>query len=63
MPAFNDGIVAYIRGDYVSTPHGNDSASAQAYDRGMDYAMRVQRWVNGERPQGVSDANLDQFHC
>lgn len=44
FPAFNDGIAAYQHGDIASQPHGTSSTSAQAYDRGMEYAMRCERW-------------------
>jgi hypothetical protein len=43
MKAFTEGYAAYCKGDWRN-PYGNDSADAQAWDRGFDYAMRLNRW-------------------
>jgi hypothetical protein len=39
--AFWDGAVAYDYGNY-NNPYGDD-ADGQAWDRGLEYAMRLQR--------------------
>lgn len=43
MPEFRAGYAAYARGNYTS-PHNPDSVAAQAWDRGLDYAMRLSRF-------------------
>jgi hypothetical protein len=41
MSAFNEGITAYTEGRYNNPFTG---VAAQAWDRGLEYAMRVVRW-------------------
>jgi hypothetical protein len=41
LPAFDDGITAYMDGRH-DNPH--DGVAAQAWDRGLEYAMRVVRF-------------------
>jgi hypothetical protein len=41
--AFVEGIRAYAEGKLIS-PYNPDSVQTQAYDRGLDYAMRLKRW-------------------
>lgn len=44
--AFNEGAAAYAEGRLIS-PYDPDSVQTQAYDRGLDYAMRLKRWDDG----------------
>ena len=40
--AFQRGYDAYSRGECIG-PYSPDSADGQAYDRGLEYAMRLSR--------------------
>jgi hypothetical protein len=42
MPAFKVGAQAYAKGDY-HCPYSADSVEGQAWDRGLEYAMRLER--------------------
>ena len=43
LPAFDEGITAYMEGNYKN-PY--DDVAGQAWDRGLEYAMRVVREGN-----------------
>jgi len=43
MPEFMTGYRAYCHGNY-RCPHNLNSVATQAWDRGLDYAMRLSRW-------------------
>jgi hypothetical protein len=46
LPEFHEGAKAYRAGNY-SNPHDPNSVSAQAWDRGLEWAMRVERAKGG----------------
>jgi hypothetical protein len=45
LPAFNEGITDYMEWRF-NNPYtaSGDGVNAQAWDRGLEYAMRVVRW-------------------
>ena len=43
LPEFMEGYHAYRHDDY-RTPYDADSVAAQAWDRGLDYGMRLARF-------------------
>jgi hypothetical protein len=43
LPAFMEGYHAYSKGNWMRGGAG-DSVEQQAWDRGLDYAMRLNRW-------------------
>lgn len=43
LKAFMEGYAAYCKGDWRS-PYDANSVDAQAWDRGMEYGMRLNRW-------------------
>jgi hypothetical protein len=47
LPAFSEGIAAYMERRYDNPfTDPKDGVAAQAWDRGLEYAMRVVRWSN-----------------
>jgi hypothetical protein len=46
MPAFDLGAAAYGEGNY-NNPHCADSVEAQAWDRGLAYAAKLDRMWEG----------------
>jgi hypothetical protein len=42
MHAFMIGTLAYAKGNW-RCPYGEDSVEGQAWDRGLEYAMRLER--------------------
>jgi hypothetical protein len=43
FPEFREGYTAYGRNEW-QCPHNSNSAAAQAWDRGLEYAMRLACW-------------------
>jgi hypothetical protein len=44
MFAFNEGAADY-KTNWIENPYTADSVEAQAWGRGLEYAMRLARWV------------------
>jgi hypothetical protein len=42
-PAFTQGVAAYAAGAYAS-PYAGNSVEAQAWDRGLEFAMKLNQW-------------------
>jgi hypothetical protein len=42
-PSFDDGARAYERQNFTN-PYIGDSFNAQAWERGLEYAMRLEQW-------------------
>jgi hypothetical protein len=47
FPAFEHGVRSQGDSAY-DNPYHNDSANAQAWDRGLEYAMRCARWPTNQ---------------
>lgn len=45
-PEFMEGYHAYCRGELFPSPYSNTTIAAQAWDRGADYAMRLNRYTH-----------------
>jgi hypothetical protein len=41
---FNEGYADYLYGS-STCPYNGNSVAGQAWDRGMEYAMRLKRWT------------------
>ena len=64
LAAFTEGTAAYAKGDLIN-PYVPSSAAAQAYDRGLDYAMRLRQWndaaVLGDTETFLPITDMDEW--
>lgn len=48
FPAFTQGVMAYACNSYTC-PYSANSVEGQAWDRGLEYGMKINQWKAAEK--------------